>query len=406
MAKFVYKGRNEDGKPIRSSIIANDRSEALRKLLSQGLTITELRERIEIESDGELFSGLSKPKPRQILAFIKQTAFLLKAGVPLLKCLSVVSEQITDKRLKGILQQMKRDLSDGQSFSEALGHHPQIFSHLLISSVRVSEINGMIAESLETLANHLEREQEFKAKLVSAFTYPVIVILMAVGVVIFMLTFVFPQFTGVFQELNLSLPLPTRILIASSDFLRNNIKNIFLIFVATAIGAFSLRNRPELRAFWDKAKFKLPLLGAIIKKYTIVRLTSSLGTLLKSGVEVLEAIKLTSDIIHNNEIKALMQRASAMIAEGQQIAFAFAQGQFLPQFVIQTIAIGEQSGQLPEMLMDLSAHYDLELQEKSQRMASAIEPVMLIFLGGIVAMMAVSLIVPLFRMPSAVKSTF
>jgi len=406
MAKFLYKGKNRDGKPVRDTLIAGDRNDARRKLISQGYAITALSEQVDNGSDNDIFAHLFKPKANLILAFIKQMAFLLKAGVPLNKSLSVVAEQTTDKRFQEVLQLAIRDLTDGHNFSEALNRHPHVFSHLIISTIRVSEINGRIVESLETLAHHLEREHEFKAKMISAFTYPALVILMAVGVVVIMLTWVFPQFMSVFQEVNVPLPLPTRILIACSGFLTGHFKLIIFFIVCIGFGFFRLRKKPEIRAFWDRAKFKIPIFGEIIKKYVIVRLTSSLGTLLKSGVSIIEAIKLTSDVIRNDKIQVMMKRATAMIAEGQQIAYAFSQGDFLPQFVTQTIAIGEQSGQLPEILMDLSGHYDLELQEKAHRVSSAIEPAMLIFLGSIVALMAVSVIIPLFRMPSMIKSAF
>ena len=405
MVQYIYKGRDKYGKPVINSITAKDEQQARITIQNQGIAITELIKQID-KVEGDILGDMFRTKQSVILAFVKQIKFLLNAGVPLYQSLSVVAEQITDNKFRGTVQNLMRDLSDGQNFSEALSHHPRVFPPILINSVKVSEINGRLTESLNTLADHLEREHELKAKIVTSFTYPAFVIFMALGVVVAMLVWVFPQFSKVFQEVNIQLPLPTRFLISLSEFLTGHWLILIIIGFGSLIILLSVRNNSEFRAFLDRAKFRLPLFGELFKKYIIIRLTSSLGTLLKTGVSIIDAIKLTGDVVQNSEVKMLMNEVAVKISEGQQIAPALAQAFFLPQFVIQTISIGEKSGQLAEMLMDLSAHYDREMHEKSQRLASAVEPAILLFLGVVVALIAVSVIIPLFRMPGAVRSTF
>jgi len=323
---------------------------------------------------------------------------MVGAGLPLLRALSILIEQTSRRRLREALEEVKRDVESGSSLSTALQKHEKIFPPLMPAMVRAGETGGILDEAMNRLAEHFEDEYELKEKIKNASTYPLIVCGIAVIVIVVMMTFVLPTFRTMLATLGVDLPLPTKILIAVSSFMKNY---ILLIIAAVALAVYGVAryvSSPEGRRKYDRFVItKVPVIRDIVMKVSVARVCRTMGTLVQSGVPLLQAIEVSEAVSGNSVIVEALARARESIREGAGLAGTLADTGVFSPMVTQMIAVGEETGTLDTMLKKVAGYYEREVKDAVGGLSSTIEPVLVVFLGVVVGSMIISILLPLLR---------
>ncbi|MHC4691937.1 MAG: type II secretion system F family protein [Planctomycetota bacterium] len=372
------------------------------------------------DHDQEQVSGLKKiqklrfefgPGKKDILNFTNQLSVMIRAGISLLDALESIAEQCEKQKFKVIIYDLKNQIEAGQSFSQALAEHPNVFSNLYIHMVGAAEVSGSLSEMLQKLAEYLDRETETSSQVKSACVYPVIIAVMAIAVTIFLLVFVLPRFTVVFAGKEHLLPLPTKALMATSAFLR-----AYWYFLVPAVGAalwgfwYFVRTNVG-KVWWDKMKLVLPLIKTLCRCLYITRCLHTMGVLSKAGVPILNTISITAQIAGNVFYKEMWLGVYDDVRQGRKIADSLQAhakvGRYsglMPGNVVQMIRSGEDSGTMSDVLRDISEYYSRELKTIIKTVTSMIEPIMIVLMGVLVGFIAMSIILPIFKMSSLVAS--
>ena len=340
--------------------------------------------------------GLSgRVKPKRLTAFTRQLATLVDAGLPLLRGLRVLEKQERDATLRGILSELALSIEGGSTFSEALAQHPKVFNRLFVNMVKAGELGGVLEVVLKRLAEFAEKTQKIKGKVKSAMFYPVAVLIVASGILILLLTFVIPKFQGVFEGMNMKMPKFTLAVLAVS----NTVKNHFFwtaIGIAAFVVVFMLIIRTRIgRLVWDKFKLKVPILGPVVSKNAIARFTRTLGTLVSSGVPILQALTIVKETSGNVIISNAVGGVHEAVKEGETITAPLEASGVFPPMVVSMVDVGEQTGALPEMLLRIADNYDEEVDNAVSAMTSLLEPIMIIFLALIGGSIVVAMFLPL-----------
>jgi len=343
------------------------------------------------------------PSKKDILNFTNQLAVMVRAGINLPDALEAIAEQQDKKKFAAIIFDIKNQIEEGKSFSQALSEHKQIFGELYVNMVAAAEVSGSMSSMLQKLAEYLDREAETRSQVKGAMVYPVIIAVMAVLVVTFLLCFVLPRFTAIFEGKEDLLPKPTKILMATSAFLRGYWFVIipvigasiwaFLYFIRTAVG----------RLWWDATKLKLPLIKTLCRSLYITRGLHTMGVLTKAGVPILNTISITAQVSGNVLYKNMWLSVYEQVREGKKIALSLARFPLMPSNVMQMIRSGEDSGTLSDVLRDVSEFYSRELKTVIKTTVSMIEPIMIVIMGLLVGFIAMSIILPIFKMSSVVS---
>jgi type IV pilus assembly protein PilC len=355
------------------------------------------------------------PSRKDILSFTNQLAVMIRAGISLQDSLESIAEQNDNQKFKAIIVDLKNKIEGGQSFSQALSHYPDVFNNLYINMVAAAEISGSLSKMLQKLAEYLDQEAETRSRVKGAMVYPVMIAVFAVAVTIFLLCFVLPRFTAIFAGKEHLLPAPTKILMASSAFLRGYWYFI-LPAVAGAFGGFIYFIGTEVgRPWWDKTKLTLPLIKTLCRSLYITRSLHTMGVLTSAGVPILDTISITAQISGNSLYKNMWLGVQQQVREGKKIATSLNQlggsetkkrfrrsSNLMPNNVVQMIKSGEDSGTLSDVLRDVSEFYARELQTVIKTVTSMIEPVMIVLMGILVGFIAMSIILPIFKMSSVV----
>jgi type IV pilus assembly protein PilC len=342
------------------------------------------------------------PGRKDILNFTNQLAVMIRAGISLQDSLESIAGQNTNQRFKAIISDLKNRIEAGQSFSQALAEHPQVFTNLYINMVAAAEVSGSLSSMLQKLAEYLDSEAETRSQVRGAMVYPVIIAVMAVAVTIFLLCFVLPRFTAIFAGKEHLLPAPTKILMASSAFLRG-----FWYFIIPAAGALMWAfwyfiGTAGGRFWWDKTKLVLPLIKTLCRSLYITRSLHTMGVLIRAGVPILNTISITAQIAGNVLYKAMWLGVHEEVRQGKKIASSLTQYSLMPPNVVQMIRSGEDSGTMGDVLRDVSNYYARELKTVIKTVTSMIEPIMICVMGVLVGFIAMSIILPIFRMSSLV----
>jgi type IV pilus assembly protein PilC len=342
------------------------------------------------------------PSRKDILNFTSQLSVMVRAGISLQDSLESIAGQQEKQKFKVIITDLKNQIEAGQSFSQALAEHPQVFSNLYINMVAAAEISGSLSSMLQKLAEYLDGEAETRSQVRGAMVYPIIIAVMAVFVTIFLLCFVLPRFTAVFAGKEHLLPTPTKILMASSAFLRGywfviipavgGLVGGFLYFIRTNIG----------RLWWDKTKLVLPLIKTLCRNLYITRSLHTMGVLMRAGVPILDTISVTAQISGNVLYKDMWIGVYADVRQGKKIASSLGQYNLMPSNVVQMVRSGEDSGTMSDVLRDVSDYYARELKTVIKTVTSMIEPIMIVVMGVLVGFIAMSIILPIFKMSSLV----
>lgn len=335
-------------------------------------------------------------KPDDMVAFIQQFASMHEAGIPLLKCLEALAKQTENVKFKKIIKEMILDIEGGSTFSDSLTKHPQVFSPFFVNMVRAGEKAGIIDKILERLAQHIEKMQELKRKVRGAFTYPLMVGVLAFLVMIFLVVVIIPVFQNVYSRLNIDLPLPTLIMIAMSKFLRTS--GLVLVLLSAGIGFLYYRYKDAkiIRRKIDKIKITMPVFGTINRKAAVSKFIRTLGDMLESGVAIAEAIKTAKDVSGNFIIAEVAENIYNSINKGQKLSEVFEEQELIPAAVVQMVSAGEASGSLPEMLRKSAIALDRDLDLTIKRILVMVEPVLTFVMACFVAFIAISIYLPIF----------
>ncbi len=412
MAKFEYIALNAKGEETAGTVDAGNRDDASAKLKGMGLFPTQ------VAPEGQLTAAVKQKakaakkrqakapkkltgsiKGKNLMIFTRQLATLIDSGLPLLRGLTVLGNQEPNPILKSTVNSLADSVQTGSTFSESLAQHPKIFNKLYVNMVKAGELGGVLELVLNRLAEYQEKAQKLKNKIVSAMTYPVIVVLIAVGIVIFLLTYIVPKFTAIFESMVEggadSMPVLTKTVIAASSFLQNNILIIFGAIALLFFGGKAYIATKGGRRTVDKLVLKLPLFGPVLLKSAVARFTRTLGTLVTSGVPILQALNITRDTAGNNTVSEAIMRVHDAVKEGESMVAPLSASKIFPAMVISMIEVGEETGQLPEMLLKIADVYDDEVDNSVTALTSLLEPIMIVVLAVIVAVIVLALFQPL-----------
>ncbi len=399
MPKFRYRARDRFGSLLTGTVQAGGRMMLAKNLKNLGYNVISISEPHPLEKSLDQWSQRIRGIPHQeVLVITRQLGAMLGAGISILTAIESCAEQTPIDKLRVILHQIIDEIRGGRALSQALAMHPKIFSNLFINLVQVGESTGRLDEALTRLSEIGTREQQLSAKVRSAFAYPVVLLLAGIAVVVFLLVRIIPQFSQIFLSSDVPLPLPTRILLSLSGFLQTF---WWLLLIAIIAGAFGLQKlwKTETGRYYINLSFlRLPIGGDLILKATIASLTRSLAILIRSGVPILQALKIVEQTLDNLVIVRVIQNVQGQITEGKKLTEPLAMSGFFPPMVIQMLSAGEDSGNLDRMLEEIANFYDIEVTTAVDNLTALLEPVLLLIMGGVVAFIALSVLLPIFNL--------
>lgn len=425
MANFQYSALDAKGEQTDGVVAAASEAEAIQQLRAKGLYPTQIAEEGKAKK-GKGGKGAKaapakakakgKPaakgrtggriKPKSLMIFTRQLATLIDSGLPLLRSLTVLEKQEPNPVLKGTIGALAENVQTGSTFSESLAQHPKIFNKLYVNMVKAGELGGVLEIVLNRLAEYQEKAQKLKNKIVSAMVYPVIVMFIAVAILVFLMIFIVPKFKEMFSSTDQQLPLISQIVFGMSEFFLARplvVPNVVFVFVVFGIGVFLFnlwgRTKGGRRAI-DTMKLKMPILGDIQRKSAVSRFSRTLGTLVTSGVPILQALNITRDTAGNVIISQAIEKVHEAVKEGETIVTPLQASGVFPNMVISMVDVGEETGQLPEMLLKVADVYDDEVDNAVTALTSVLEPIMIVILALIVGSVVFALFLPLIKMIS------
>lgn len=412
MAKYAYKALNKDGKEVFGIIEADSQALAINDVRSLGLYPTHVREARKSDERrarkdkgglGELYFGGVKTK--QIVVTTRQLATLIDAGLPLLRSLNVLIAQLKPCKLRDVLREISYKVQSGSTFSEALADHPKVFDRLFVNMVRAGEVGGMLEAVLNRLAMFMEKRQALKRRVKGALIYPIAVVVIATGIVSFLLIRVVPVFAQIFADFGGDLPAPTQFLVNAAEFMQFQWWLLLTILNGTIIGVKLMSKSHNVKRVMDRVVLRVPLIGDLVVKVAVARFARTLGTLITSGVPILQALKITKETIGNEVIQNAIQKVHDSIKEGDTIAAPLDEAKVFPAMVVNMIDVGEETGSLDSMLTKVADIYDAEVEAAVDAMLALLEPIIIIVLGGIIGFIVVALYLPIFSLGDIINKT-
>lgn len=403
MATFAYKVRDRSGKIFTGSMEGENRISVVSRLREMDYFITSVSEKKKNILFSKQITIFQSIKIRDLTIFYRQFATMVNAGLTLVNSLDILTEQVENKALANNIKVVKSDVEAGSTLADAMAKFPRVFSELYISMVRAGEIGGVLDDILLKIADLMEKDYALRQKIKTAMSYPSFVAGAAVLMSIFMLTFILPQFVGIFAQFGGELPALTQFFVTLT-YLFNKYWYIFFIVFAALVAAFlAYIKTPNGKLNFDKFKLNAPVFGEINRKGAIARFTRILGTLIKSGVPILEALSVSSNAIGNLVISSAVLGAKTKIKEGQSISGPLADSGVFPPMVTQMIMVGEESGELEEMLINVAKFYDQEVDRTVDNLTAIIEPLLMVFIGLTVGTMIIAMYLPIFNMVNLIQ---
>src|SRR3989339_325404 len=400
MGHFNYKVKTSSGGVTAGMIEAPDLRSAMEKLRVQKFIVLEINETKAGGLEGlKKFLPFGKGVPsKDLTLFSRQLSTLVSSGVPIVQGLNILEEQAENANFKKIINKIREDIESGISIADAMKKHPVAFDELYIGMVKAGEIGGILDVILDRLSGYLESSEDLKNKIKGAMMYPAVVACIAVGASAFMLIAVIPKFSAIFSEIGVKLPLPTRVMLWLSAFIQKYIILLILMPIGGFIGLKQAIKRN--RSFAEKVdtfKIHIPVFGLMIKKMSIAKFTSTLGTLVKSGVPILQALETVAKTSGNLVIENALLNAKESIRQGERITEPLKKSNIFPPMVIQMISVGEETGTLDTMLTKIAFFYEREVDDAVKGMTSMIEPLIIVFMGGVIGSMVLALFLPMFE---------
>ena len=395
---YQYSVRDRAGKLVQGQIDADSPTAVATKLKSMGyapLSITAFNPGMKRELTLPSFG--SKVKTKDLAIMSRQFATMINAGLSLLRALVILSEQTENKELAKILVQVSADVEEGQSLSASLAKHPRVFPPLMVNMCRAGEVGGFLDSVLLQIAENYEAEVKLKGKIKSAMTYPVVVFVMAILAVVGMLLFIVPVFSKMFTSLGGELPAPTKVLIFMSSVLKFGAPFVIVLGIAGVIIWNKVKHTPEVRGFIDPLKLKIPVFGDLFAKIALSRFARNLGTMMSSGVPILQALDIVAETTGNSVVGKAVLDVQESVRQGESMTAPLARHAVFPPMLVQMMAVGEDTGALDAMLHKISEFYDQEVEATTESLTALIEPLMIGFLGGIVGAMIIALYMTIFK---------
>ncbi len=403
MANFTYKALDQRGTAASGEIEGESKAAAAAALRNRGLTVLDMNEAkkgLHMELD-----FMTRIKAKDLTVFSRQFATMVSSGLSMLRCLYVLEEQTPNKKFAKVIGAVKSDVEAGISLSDALEKHPAVFSKLYVSMVRAGEIGGILDEVLNRVATQLEKEDSIRRAVKSAMVYPIMIGSFAILVMIGMVMFLIPLFANMYKELdNAKLPMLTRIMVGVSDAIRGYWFIIFPIIIALIWLLRRFKRSDRGRELWDRFKLHIPMgIGEIVRKLAVARFSRTLGTLVTSGVPILQAIDITGQAAGNVVIEKAMKDVQQSVKEGQSITGPLEKVTVFPAMVTQMIAVGEETGSLDAMLNKIADFYEDEVNASVKSLTSILEPILMLGVGALVGLVVISMYLPIFNMMNLVK---
>lgn len=403
MATFAYVGRSKSGAMKKGELVAKSRDEAVEQLRKQSVVVTSLEEKAAKEGFSfKLGSGVSE---KDLVVFTRQFGTMINAGLPLIQCLEILSTQSENAALRKSVGEIKVQVEGGSTFSDALRKHPKIFDDLYVNMVHAGEVGGLLDTILGRLSKHIEKAMKLKGQIKSAMVYPAAIVGIAGIVITVLMIWVIPVFEKMFKEMSggkMALPAPTQLVIDMSNFAQGNWYIILGVTVAVVVAIKKYYATPRGKLAIDKFLLKLPVFGDLIRKASVAKFTRTLGTLLASGVPLLEALTICAKTSGNKVVEGALLDAKVSISGGKTIAEPLAKSGTFPKMVTHMISVGESTGALDSMLGKIADFYEDEVDEAVTNLTALLEPMMMVFLGVTVGFIVVAMYLPIFTMASAI----
>ncbi len=395
MNSYKYSAKDKNGQNVNGTIQAASESEVADILHKKEMVVFSV-EFIKIAVASTKLKD-KKIKLEDLVIFSRQLATMIDAGIPLVNALSILAEQIENEGLRVVVGNVRQDIEAGTSFCEALAKHPAIFSDLFVNMVKAGEASGMLNEILDRLATFMEKQAALNRKIISSLVYPAVVVSMAIIITAVLLIKVVPTFKGIFESLGGTLPVPTQILILTSDFLR---KYFFFSMMLLIVSGYLFKRyvkTTEGRYRFDRFTLRVPVFGPLLRKLAIAKFSRTFSTLVKSGVSVLSALDIVSKTSGNKVVEEAVINCSKSVRNGETISRPLAKSGVFPPMVTRMINVGEQTGQLEKMLSKIADFYDDQVDAAAGALTSLIEPLVIAFLGIVIGGIVIALFLPIFK---------
>lgn len=408
MAKFTYTGTTKDGVAVTQTVDVNDKYAVYDVARKNGHVVSSVVLSEKIKSkwfDLEKINyRLSRVKADELVMFSRNLASMLKAGLPLSRALLVIQRQSSNPRLKGTMLSIRESINRGEPFNEALKAFPETFSSLFVAMIRAGEESGGLVTTLQTISLQLERSSNLRKKIKGAMIYPSIVIGVMCIIGVLMMMFVVPTLTSTFIKLNIELPLTTRIIIATSSFLTNHGVIALLGFIGVVTGLVSIAKTKPGRRGMHFMYLHLPVIGSLVKQTNSAYTARTLSSLLSSGVDVVSAIKITEDVLQNVYYKDVLKEAGEHVEKGSPLSETFIKYNTLyPILVGEMVSVGEETGQISQMLIEIAGFYETEVEQKTKDLSTIIEPILMVVIGAGVGFFALAMIAPIYSISDSIE---
>lgn len=406
MPVFYYRGTTPEGKSVEGEMTAETQAEVIASLRKRNIipVAVELKKKKPFLSLEALTLG--KVSAAELALFTKQFGTMLDAGLPLLEALNTQYKQTKNRLLKNAIREIAKDVEGGYTLAEAMKKHKRVFSDLYVNMVEAGEKGGALGEILARLAEYLEKMADIQRKIKGAMIYPIIVICVMIVALAALLIFVIPTFANLYQGFGAQLPALTRMVIGISNFVKSNILLLLGITVGVIALIYGWYRTQSGKEVLDRVILRIPIIGPLVHKTSLARFSRTLSTLLNSGVDLMEAMEITARTTGNRVVQHGIMRARNSIREGSTISKPLEQARIFPPLVVQMVAIGEQSGNLDEMLAKVADFYDKEVDAAVEALTTALEPIIMVILGGVVGTMVIAMYLPIFKLIPTLMEKF
>ncbi|MCA0986224.1 type II secretion system F family protein [Guptibacillus algicola] len=396
MSQFQYVGKTMNGRVKKGNLTGATKRDVILQLKDKGIAVMEIQE-VEPSLLAKDITIGNPVKLRDFVVYLRQFATLLRAGVSIVDSTAILAQQTESKALKHALQDVEIELRAGNPFSQSAAKHKKVFPAMFINMIYAGEVSGSLDNVLDRLALYYEKQHKTRQKVISAMTYPVIVGLIAIGVVIFLLASVVPSFASMLNDLGGELPVITKVVLGASEFVQLFWWLIIMVFLLIVGFISIIRNKPSSKYYFDYAILKTPIFGKILQKATMAQMTRTLSSLFSSSVPILQSISIVEKVVGNEVVVKVLRESRTSLEQGKRLTEPFKQHWIFPPLVTQMIAIGEESGSLDAMLAKVADFYEDEVENATDRLKALIEPLMIVFLAAIVGVIVLSIIVPMFE---------
>jgi type IV pilus assembly protein PilC len=401
MPKFHWEAVTRSGEARKGTFEAADEEAVIQRLRAEQLTAKKIRK----AGVGFKLPGGGGATEKDLLIFTRQLATMIDAGLPLVQCLDILATQSDNPAFARALHGVKSSVESGSTFSDALRRHPRVFDDLYVNLIAAGEVGGILDTILNRLSQYIEKAVKLKRQLKSAMVYPVAILGVAILVIVVMLTKVIPVFEGMYKEFKgAKLPAPTQIVINLSNGFQSNWYWFAAVAIGIGVGLTALIRNPRGREIFDRSILRVPVVGAVLRKIVVARFTRTLGTLLSSGVPIMDALDICAKTSGNKLVEKSILHARAKVAEGKDLAGPLAETKAFPSMVVQMIGVGEQTGAMDSMLQKIADFYEDEVDVAVAAMTSLMEPIMMVFLGGIVGGLIVAMYLPVFELAGNIRA--